>query len=152
MTQTFEAVLFDLFGTLVDDRGTAIDGAVALLRTLPQDRWAIVTSCGRKLAFDLVAYAGLPAPKVLVSSDDVADTKPHPACYLQAAKHLGKTAVQCLVVEDSNSGIAAGKAAGMTVLAVARAPAAEDSRADYILPAIRCLKLEIQENGTIALR
>ncbi|MDP9017710.1 MAG: HAD-IA family hydrolase [Candidatus Eremiobacteraeota bacterium] len=151
MAEAFEAVLFDLFGTLVDERGNALPGASELLQSLPRNRWAIVTSCGRKLALALIAHAGLPQPEVLVSSDDVPLTKPHPACYLAAAQHFGNGPAQCLVVEDSRPGIEAGKAAGMTVVAVARAGGAY-IQADRAVVSIAELQLEVQENGAIALR
>jgi sugar-phosphatase len=44
--------------------------------------------------------------------------KPHPAVYLTAARRLGVTPEHCLVVEDSIFGTEAGKAAGMSVVAV----------------------------------
>lgn len=56
--------------------------------------------------------------KTIVTSDDVKHTKPDPEGYLKAAKQLGVAPENCLVIEDSPPGIAAGKAAGMKVLAV----------------------------------
>jgi len=44
--------------------------------------------------------------------------KPHPAVYLTAARRLEVPPQRCLVVEDSIFGSEAGKAAGMTVVAV----------------------------------
>ncbi|MFA7272272.1 MAG: hexitol phosphatase HxpB [Crocinitomicaceae bacterium] len=44
--------------------------------------------------------------------------KPHPAVYLTVAKNLGVAPVQCLVIEDSLTGIISGKAARMTVVAI----------------------------------
>lgn len=41
--------------------------------------------------------------------------KPHPNVYLSAAKNLGIIPEHCIAIEDSNSGIKAAKAAGMTV-------------------------------------
>lgn len=116
----YDAVLFDLFGTLVDDRGNALDGASEILASLPNDRWGIVTSCPKGLALALIEHAGLPQPLVLVTSDDVERGKPDPACYRLGARRLGRPPGRCLVVEDSLQGIAAGTAAGMTVVAVAR--------------------------------
>jgi beta-phosphoglucomutase len=47
--------------------------------------------------------------------------KPHPEIFLTAARELGVPAERCLLVEDSVSGVQAGKAAGMTVVGLARA-------------------------------
>jgi mannitol-1-/sugar-/sorbitol-6-phosphatase len=79
---------------------------------------AIATSCMLPLAHTRLRAAGLPTPAVLVSSDQVARGKPAPDPYLLAAERLGVDPAECLVLEDAPSGIAAGRAAGMTVWAV----------------------------------
>ena len=52
-----------------------VPGAGAFLRALPSRRWAVVTSANRALALKRIEAAGLPAPPVLVSSDDVFNRK-----------------------------------------------------------------------------
>ncbi|UEP29466.1 HAD family phosphatase [Burkholderia sp. B21-005] len=52
----------------------------------------------------------------LFCADAVARPKPAPDVYLAAARALGAVPAQCLVVEDSVTGITAAAAAGMTVL------------------------------------
>jgi mannitol-1-/sugar-/sorbitol-6-phosphatase len=79
---------------------------------------AIATSCEAPLARVRLAAAGLTPPGVLVSADEVAHGKPAPDPYLLAAERLGVDPAGCLVLEDAPSGIAAGRAAGMTVWAV----------------------------------
>ncbi len=116
----YDAVLFDLFGTLVDDGGRAIEGAAALLARLDGYKRALVTSCGRGLALGLIRHAGIPAFDAIVTSDDVRANKPAPDGYLAAARLLELPPERCLVVEDSPQGIAAGRAAGMDVVAVLR--------------------------------
>lgn len=151
--ETFDAVLFDLFGTLVTDRAEAIDGARELLHTMPDGRWAIVTSCPRGLADTLIRHAGLPQPPLIVSSDDVARSKPAPDCYALAADRLGAPPPRCLVVEDSRQGIAAAVAAGMTVVAVARGRSFALELGDVrVVPTLRDLQLEITQSGAIVLR
>lgn len=51
--------------------------------------------------------------------DDVAHGKPAPDLYLLAARSFGARPAHCVVVEDSPTGVAAGLAAGMTVLGYA---------------------------------
>ncbi|WP_158961632.1 hexitol phosphatase HxpB [Myroides fluvii] len=53
-----------------------------------------------------------------VSALDVAQGKPAPDVYLQAAQNLGSYPADCLVIEDSFTGATAGKKAGMTVFIV----------------------------------
>ena len=55
---------------------------------------------------------------VIVTGDEVEHGKPSPDIYLRAAKKLGVTATECLVIEDALSGIAAARAAGMRVAAI----------------------------------
>lgn len=150
--ETFDAVLFDLFGTLVTEQAQAIDGAPELLRSISPGRWAIVTSCPRELAHALVERAALPAPQVLVCSEDVASGKPAPDCYLLAARKLGAAPERCLVVEDSAHGIAAGVAAGMTVMAVGRRRLPLGTGDVRAVAHLRGLSLASTEHGTIALR
>jgi HAD superfamily hydrolase (TIGR01509 family) len=59
--------------------------------------------------------------RAVVSADDVAEGKPAPDVYLEAARRLGIAADRCLVVEDSLNGVLAGRAAGMTVVLVPNA-------------------------------
>jgi sugar-phosphatase len=87
---------------------------------------AIATSCEGPLARVRLAAAGLEPPAVLVTSDEVARGKPAPDPYLLAAERLGVDPATCLVLEDAPSGIAAGRAAGMTVWAVTTTHAPEE--------------------------
>ena len=79
---------------------------------------AIVTSCSTALAESRLTAAGLRTPSVLVSSDGLDRGKPDPACFLIAARMLGVDPARCVVLEDSPTGIAAGRAAGATVVAL----------------------------------
>ena len=55
---------------------------------------------------------------VVISGEDFKASKPNPEIYLDACEKLNLFPRECLVVEDSNYGIQAGKAAGMAVVAV----------------------------------
>jgi sugar-phosphatase len=109
---------------------TDTDGVVALpgagdVLSLPSGRVAIATSCAAPLARARLAAAGLPVPDVLVTADQVEHGKPAPDPYLLAAERLGVDPAACLVLEDAPAGIAAGRAAGMTVWAVTTTHAAD---------------------------
>ncbi len=95
-----------------------IAGAAAFLRSLPANRWAIVTSAPRLLAERRLAAAGLPLPPLFVTAEDVEHGKPAPDCFLLAAERLGVAAKDCLVFEDAAAGIAAAEAAGAAVLVI----------------------------------
>lgn len=58
--------------------------------------------------------------RIRVTSDAVAHPKPEPDIYLLAARLLDTDPSRCLVVEDSPTGVASARAAGMRVVAVDR--------------------------------
>src|SRR5258708_4752618 len=121
-----------------------LPGALELLQALPQDRWAIATSCSRPLAEVRIRTAGLPFPKHLITSTDVQRGKPDPEPYIKAAKILGLTPADCIVIEDAPAGIRAGKAAAARVFALRTpAPASEliESGADWIANNLASLRL-----------
>lgn len=102
---------------LVDVEGLrVIPGAQELVTSLPRNRWAIVTSCGRELARRRLSAAGVPAPDVMVVAEDSKRGKPAPDAYLLGAERLGVAPADCIVFEDAPAGVAAGKAAGATVI------------------------------------
>lgn len=94
-----------------------LPGTLDLLTSLPRDRWAIVTSCTRALAHVRIQAAGLPIPKVVLTSNDVVNGKPAPEPYVKAAAILGFPASACIVVEDVPAGIRAGKESRARVIA-----------------------------------
>ena len=96
----------------------AVPGAAELLRQLPPERWAVVTSAWRKLAELRLHCADLPTPRVFLTSDEIPRSKPHPDGYLAAAAQLGVEPAACVVIEDAHAGIEAARAAGMRVIAI----------------------------------
>ena len=128
----------------------ALPGTQNLLRRLPADRWAAVTSGSRELMRIRLTAAGLPIPEVLVSAEAVEAGKPEPEGYLKAAAALGRDIRRCLVVEDAPAGIDAGRAAGARVLAVATShPASELTSADAVIPDLTACDLELTPDGVI---
>lgn len=126
----------------------ALPAASDLLPSIPSDRWAAVTSGSRALMRRRLAAAGLPVPSVLVGADDVAVGKPDPEGYLAAAAALGVEPAACLVVEDAPAGIAAGRAAGARVLAVATShPASMLGNADVVIDDLTHLSISAAPQG-----
>ena len=54
----------------------------------------------------------------VVNGHQVTHAKPHPEIYLRVARALGKPPENCLVFEDSYTGVEAGLAAGMRVIGI----------------------------------
>ncbi|MEW7866249.1 HAD family hydrolase [Aeromonas diversa] len=79
----------------------------------------IGTGSPRRHVEQILRQTGLDAYiETVVSADDVDNHKPHPDTFLTVAARLGVTPARCLVFEDTEIGLQAGRAAGMdTVLA-----------------------------------
>lgn len=138
----------DLEADMTMDGLLAYDGAEALLRSLPSDRWAIATSAPRAFALAGLRYLNLPMPKVLVTVDDVIDGKPAPDPYLQAAAGLGRAPARCLVIEDAPAGIEAARAAGARVIAVSSTNPLEALRAaDAVVSRLTDLEMSAGDGG-----
>ncbi len=55
----------------------------------------------------------------ILTSEDFAESKPSPDCYLRAAERLGVPVDSCVVFEDSFNGLKSGRAARMYVVGLA---------------------------------
>lgn len=82
---------------------------------------ALVTSTNRQCVEVALDTLGRHNFDAVVCGDEVAFTKPHPDPYLRAAKLLGVEPADCLVVEDSPTGVASALAAGARVIGVPNA-------------------------------
>jgi sugar-phosphatase len=122
---------------------TEVGGARALLESMPPTiRWAVVTSAWRTLAEKRLRLAGLPIPDVLITSDDISHSKPHPEGYLLAAARLGVAPADCLVIEDAHAGIDAGRAAGMQVVGITTTFARDQLGCEWCIRDLRELTVE----------
>lgn len=105
------------------DEVVAFPDAAATLETLAAAHVpvAVCTSSGRTYLERLLDQRGL-ADLVdgTVAREDTDEHKPLPAPYLLAASRLGVEAARCVAVEDTPTGVAAARAAGMHVVGVAR--------------------------------
>jgi HAD superfamily hydrolase (TIGR01509 family) len=80
---------------------------------------AVVTTSPREDMEAVLGAAGLrDFFPVIVTGCDVARHKPDPEPYRAAIARLGARPQRCVVLEDSPSGVAAGRAAGCTVLGI----------------------------------
>lgn len=79
----------------------------------------------------------------LITSADVARSKPDPQCYLLAAERLGVDIARCYVFEDSLNGLAAGMASGATVVGLSTTlpAAALAGRAHLLAPSLASLSV-----------
>lgn len=127
-----------------DNEGLAVlPGVLDLLAALPPDRWTVVTSATGRLARVRMAAAGIPLPEKLVTADRVTRGKPDPEPFLVGAAMLGIAPADCVVFEDSPSGVAAGRAARCTVVATTFSHSAESLRsAHYLVSDLTGIRIE----------
>lgn len=80
---------------------------------------AVATSTRRALAIDKLERHGLMRYfDSLVGGDEIAQGKPAPDIYLEAAARLGVPPVRCIALEDSEPGLRAAHGAGMACIVV----------------------------------
>jgi sugar-phosphatase len=127
----------------------AYSGVVALLASIPPNRWTVVTSASEKIMRSRLSAAGIVPPAHTVGGDTVTMGKPHPEGYLRGAAILTRKPENCLVIEDAPTGIHAGKAAGCQVLAVASSHQPDELRsADWVIASIDQLEVSMDAGAS----
>jgi HAD superfamily hydrolase (TIGR01509 family) len=110
------------YDAIVERDGVAIKhGLFDLLDWLEQEGIpkAVATSTRRERAMIKLANAALATRfSAIVGGDEIARGKPAPDIFLLAAERLGAQPGSCLVLEDSEPGVRAALAAGMTPIMV----------------------------------
>ena len=127
---------------------TVLPGVKDLIAALPRERWTVVTSATVRLAGMRLAAAGFNVPERMVTAETVNEGKPNPAPFLAGAALLGYSPAECLVFEDSASGVAAGCAAGCQVVATTFSHEAEHLEcANYLLTDLTGIIVSILPNN-----
>lgn len=96
-----------------------VDGAIEFIGHLKENGYKIglvTSSQGFKMKRALEIMNIADSFDTIVTADRITQGKPHPMCYLLAAKDLGSSPAECIVFEDSFHGIQSGKDAGMRVV------------------------------------
>jgi HAD superfamily hydrolase (TIGR01509 family) len=106
---------------LISNKGKAKEGLYELLDYLTKNNFniALATSSSKIIinaVFNKLSIAHY--FKVVCSADDEEYGKPHPAIYIKAAKLLNTNSTDCLVLEDSVTGLIAAKAASMKTIVI----------------------------------
>jgi HAD superfamily hydrolase (TIGR01509 family) len=119
-------------------------GAVELVERLRgRTRLGLASNSPRHLVDTALATARIAdAFEAIVTSDDVAASKPAPDLYLLACERLNVPPADALALEDSASGIAAAKAAGLTCIAVPQFAETDVSAADRVIDSLEDLLAE----------
>ncbi|AKJ14314.1 phosphatase [Streptomyces incarnatus] len=131
----------------VPDGGVRLlPGTRDFLDSLPAEVWAVVTSATRRLAEARLDAVGI-LPKTLIAADDITRGKPDPEPYLLAARRLGVDPARCVVFEDAPAGLQAGRAAGMTTVALATTHRADELDADLVVEDLSALSALVTDGG-----
>ncbi|WP_322794598.1 beta-phosphoglucomutase [Bellilinea sp.] len=110
-----------------------LPGALELLKELHQAGYKVaIVSSSKNTPLVLERLQIGEWLDAVVDGNAAARSKPAPDLFLLAAERLGVSPEECLVVEDAEAGIAAGKAAGMCTLGLG--PSERVGSADYQLP------------------
>lgn len=110
------------YDSIVAAEGIALKPGLTEILDLLDEReiaLAVATSTRRERARAKLDQVGLLHRfAALVGGDDVARGKPAPDIFIAAAARLGVPAADCMVLEDSEPGILAATAAGMTAVMI----------------------------------
>jgi HAD superfamily hydrolase (TIGR01509 family) len=81
-----------------------------------------------------------------ISSDDVKNTKPDPEGYLKAAEFFGVDISNCLIFEDSLTGVAAATSSGAFLIAVPHFVTVNESPRVRVIKSLEELDIEVLKN------
>ncbi len=135
--QTDKARTYTIYADMVKGRLDPLAGAAEFIEVCKNKKLLLAVASSAdpiKVRINLQEI-GIDATTfhTIVSGLDIEHKKPAPDIFLEAAKRLGVSPEECLVVEDAISGVAAGKAAGARVLGLTTSfSAAQLSKADWI--------------------
>ena len=106
---------------LISKKGNAKKGLYELLDFLTKNNFKIALATSSSQIIINAVFNKLSIAhyfKVVCSADDEEYGKPHPAIYLKAARLLNTPISDCLVLEDSVTGLIAAKAASMKTIVI----------------------------------
>jgi HAD superfamily hydrolase (TIGR01509 family) len=119
-------------------------GAVELVRNLQSHgvKTALVSASPRNIVDAVLDNLGHDLFPFSISSDDVVNTKPQPDCYLKAAAISQSKITNCLVFEDSLTGMSAATASGAYLIAVPHLVSIEESARVRVIKSLKQLDFE----------
>lgn len=137
-TQLNDSVIAHLID-LIKTKGEVMSGAFELLEFLKSKKFPLgLATSSSHILVDAVLEKTQTKPyfSSVTSAEFLKHGKPHPEVFFKCAQNLNVLPENCLVIEDSVNGVKAGKAAGMTVIAIPDSEHKNDNRfeiADYRL-------------------
>jgi len=125
----FTQSLIDTQAAKMRGNTPTMPGAVELVRELQSHgiKTALVSASPRNIVDAVLDNLGHDLFPFSISSDDVVNTKPHPDAYLKAANISQSDIANCLVFEDSLTGMKAATSSGAYLIAVPHLVTIEES-------------------------
>lgn len=122
-------------------------GALELVRNLQSHgiKTALVSASPRNIVDAVLDNLGHDLFPFSISSDDVAQTKPQPDCYLKAANISQSNISNCLIFEDSLTGMKAATSSGAFLIAVPHLVHIEEAQKVRVVKSLEQLNFEILE-------
>lgn len=136
-----------VYDELVQERLNLRPGLMGLLRRMHRQLLTALASSAHPDSVSVVLKKFKLAEyfDAILTGGDVEHNKPHPEIYLKTAEKLSLKPRQCLVMEDSESGVTAAKDAGMRVIALPHeyTRGQDFTRADLVISDLRNLRLRL---------
>lgn len=140
----FHHAIVDLMASKVRNFADFMPGAKSLLVQLSQAGIPLgLVSASPRVIVDAALSHVQPTPfQITISSDDVTETKPNPEGYIKAASILNVDINQCLILEDSATGVKAAQASGAKVIAIPHLVKIEENAQAKIAHSLEELSLQ----------
>jgi len=150
--QFFTQTLIDTQVARMRGNTPTMPGAIELVRELQSRgvKTALVSASPRNIVDAVLDNLGHDLFPFSISSDDVENTKPHPEAYLKAATMSGSDIANCLVFEDSLTGMSAAIASGAHLIGVPHLVTIEESERVRVIKSLEQLSysklMELKSN------
>jgi len=127
--QYFTQMLIDTQVSRMRGNTPTMPGAIELVRELQANgvKTALVSASPRNIVDAVLDTLGHDLFPFSISADDVGKTKPDPECYLKAATLSGTNISNCLIFEDSLTGMNSAIASGAYLIGVPHLVTVEES-------------------------
>lgn len=137
--QYFTQKLIDTQVARMRGNTPTMPGAVELVRELQSQgvKTALVSASPRNIVDAVLDNLGHDLFPFSISSDDVTETKPNPEAYVKAAAMSGSEITNCLVFEDSLTGMNAAIASGAYLIGVPHLVSIEESERVRVIKSLQ---------------
>jgi HAD superfamily hydrolase (TIGR01509 family) len=125
----FTQTLIDIQVSKMREETPTMPGALELVKQLQDNgvKTALVSASPRNIVDAVLENLGAELFPFSISADDVENTKPNPECYLMAASIAQVQIKDCLIFEDSLTGMQSAQQSGAYLVAVPHLVTIEES-------------------------